>query len=562
MNIVNCPLLFRTYRRCELLPSICSDFEVILNMDSVGSHRATNDCYARTVILLRVREQDISKTAFRTRYGHYEFLVMPFGLTNALAVFMDLMNRIFHEYLDKFVIVFIDYIPVYSNVEEDKSDIYGLCWMILRQKKCMRSFRSGELSVTASRFPCHHGSARQHYGSIQRLSITPNGRRPTTVMEGESFSGAMLGITRRCLLRFPPFSFYLLTQLMRKGEVCFRWFFRIPVMQRKKVLALFFDATWKRRWLRTFERLRTLTPVPSGKGKLGADTLSRKIWDDSLVLIHNPHSKNLKDTALREKVYTEAHSSPFTIHPGHIEQQRQVVFLQKAVGDSIWKWDENSMIRLLGLPTTQKTKNAIWVVAVINICALEEFAYIISLASSIKHTPFEAFVCRINDEHLFALDEVWSARSRQKIYADKHLRDLEFQVGRCVFQKVSPSEELNVLGIKGNSSSIQWTSGFEILDVLRGFRIVYSPTFSLIFFVREPKSMSGSARESQEKPNLFLCEDLGRIHPSRERPGRPKSPMRLVPHFLLVRYLTKGAEIAFDMSAECGLTLEILSFDK
>jgi len=68
---------------------------------------------------VRVRDGDIQKTTFHMRYDHYEFVVMPFGLTNALVVFMDLMNRVFREYLDCFLIIFINDNLIYSpNVEE------------------------------------------------------------------------------------------------------------------------------------------------------------------------------------------------------------------------------------------------------------------------------------------------------------------------------------------------------------------------------------------------------------------------------------------------------------
>ena len=93
---------------------------------------------------LKIKESDVPKTAFRTRYGHYKFLIMPFGLTNAPAIFMDRMNRVFHSYLDQFVIIFIDDILVYSRNVEEHAHHFRTVLQTLRDRELYAKFSKCE----------------------------------------------------------------------------------------------------------------------------------------------------------------------------------------------------------------------------------------------------------------------------------------------------------------------------------------------------------------------------------------------------------------------------------
>ena len=89
---------------------------------------------------LKIQEQDIPKTAFTTRYGLYVYTVMSFGLTNAPAYFMNMMNKVFMEFLDKFVVVFIDDILVYSKNEEEHKEHFRLVLEKLREHQLYAKF--------------------------------------------------------------------------------------------------------------------------------------------------------------------------------------------------------------------------------------------------------------------------------------------------------------------------------------------------------------------------------------------------------------------------------------
>ncbi|GJS04730.1 putative reverse transcriptase domain-containing protein [Tanacetum coccineum] len=150
---------------------------------------------------LRVHEDDIPKTAFRTRYGHFEFTVMPFGLTNAPAVFMDLMNRVCRPYLDKFVIVFIDDILIYSKTQEEHVEHLRLVLGLLKKEKLYAKFSKCEFWLREVQFLGHVINGNGIHVDPSKIEAVKNWKAPRTPTEVRSFLG-LAGYYRRFIKNF------------------------------------------------------------------------------------------------------------------------------------------------------------------------------------------------------------------------------------------------------------------------------------------------------------------------------------------------------------------------
>ncbi|GJS09709.1 putative reverse transcriptase domain-containing protein [Tanacetum coccineum] len=155
-----------------------------------GSFRMCSSVYSKIDLRLgyhqlRVRDEDIPKTAFRTWYGHYDFQVMPFGLTNAPAMFMDLINRVCKPYLDKFVIVFIDDILIYSRNKEEHEDHLRTILKLLKKEKLYAKFSKCDFWVSIVQFLGHVIDSQGIHVNPAKIEAVKNWASPTTPIEKE-----------------------------------------------------------------------------------------------------------------------------------------------------------------------------------------------------------------------------------------------------------------------------------------------------------------------------------------------------------------------------------------
>lgn len=162
----------------------------------------------------------MEKTAFQTRYDHYEFLVMPFGVTNAPVAFMDLMNRVFKPFLDEFIVIFIDGILIYSKSKEEHEHHLRLALQTLREKKLYATWSKCEFWLDSAMFLGHVITKKVIPVDPQKIEAVVNWLRPTNVTKVCNFLG-LTGYYRRFVKDFSKIALPL-TQLTQKG-VSFEW---------------------------------------------------------------------------------------------------------------------------------------------------------------------------------------------------------------------------------------------------------------------------------------------------------------------------------------------------
>ncbi|GJZ34963.1 putative reverse transcriptase domain-containing protein [Tanacetum coccineum] len=349
---------------------------------------------------LRVREEDIPKTAFRTRYGHYEFQVMPFGLTNAPAVFIDLMNRVCNPYLDKFMIVFIDDILIYSkNKKEHKEHLKAILELLKKEEfqgihvdpakiESIKDWASPKTPTEIHQFLGLDGYYRRFIKGFSKIakSMTKLTQKGVKFDWGDKQEGPFQLIKKKlCSVPILDLSegsedFIVYCDASIKG-------LGIVLMQREKVIAY---------------ALRQLTIHEKNFTTHDLRNLEQKSWNPEKLepradgtLCLNGRSWLPCYGDLRTVIMHESHKSKYSIHPGSDKMYQDMKKLywwpnmkadiatyvskcltcakvkaehQRPSGLLVqpeipqWKWDNITMDFIMKLPKSSQGYDTIWVI--------------------------------------------------------------------------------------------------------------------------------------------------------------------------------------------------------
>ncbi|WVZ93838.1 LOW QUALITY PROTEIN: hypothetical protein U9M48_039792 [Paspalum notatum var. saurae] len=500
---------------------------------------------------LRIRPSDIPKIAFISRYGLYEYTVMSFGLTNASAFFMYMMNSVFMEYLDKFVVIFIDDILIYSKTEAEHEEHLRLK---LREQKLYAKFSKCDFWIEEVKFLGHvisNGGI-----AVDHSKASENWKIPGDVKDIRSFLG-LAGYGRRFIEGFSKIAKPMMSLL--KKNIKFKW---MPACQGA------FEELKKRLTtapVLTFSDMHKPFSVYCDASRLG---LGCVLMQEGKVIAYA--SRQLRD---HEKNY-----------PTHDLELAAVVYALKKPAGLLqplkipeWKWEEIGMDFIVGLPRTQSGFDSIWVVRLhesmdtklnfssayhpqtdgqiertnqiledmLRACAIQygtswdkslpyaEFSYNNSYQASIKMSLFQALYgkrCRMRlhwdqpgEKQLFGPEIIEDAdrqvrmirenlriaQSRQKSYADHRRKDLEFAVGDYVYLKVSPIRGLRRFKVKGKLAP-RYIGPFKIID--RKGEIAYQlelpDRLSGVYDVSQLKKCLRVPKEQLQVDDLNVQDDL------------------------------------------------------
>nr|GEY98704.1 putative reverse transcriptase domain-containing protein [Tanacetum cinerariifolium] len=437
---------------------------------------------------LRVHEDDIPKTAFKTRYGHFEFTVMPFGLTNASTIFMDLMNRVCRPYLDKFVIVFIDDILIYFKTQGEHVKHLSLVLELLKKEKLYATFSKCEFWLRELQFLRHviNGLAGYYRRFVENFS---------------KIAKSLTILTQKSLLDGPK-DFVVYCDASRIGLGC-------VLMQRDKsclvIMIVKFATILVRRMLAdALSRKEIVKP----KRVRAMNTILQSSIKDMILAAQKEavdEFAGLQKGEVLTLIMDEDHKSKYSVHPRADKMYYNLRdrYWRSGMKKDIVEYVRISMDFVTTLPRTSSGHDTIWVIMdrltksthflpmredykmdrLARLYLNEIVArhgvpiFIISdrdrrFTSRFWQSMQEALGTRLdmstayhsqNDGQKSVIRQLCGLRLGKKSYADKRRKPLEFGVGDYVLLKVSPWKGVVCFRKKGKLAP-RFVGPFEIIE--------------------------------------------------------------------------------------------------